>query len=179
VTARRKVIHLAAMGGSVIKEGHKMSSKITLYSGKLGEFKVTAASTNVDMPDVVEVINAKPKITYVDGVATDEVNAISLTVVDSKAIEVAKQAGLPVESMPSIVAEIQEPSLVSKLKSDVDKLVGQKLSTAEAQIALRWISHGNSGGWGGLKLILTQAKSPTTVPTTAKPFTRPLTTNNK
>lgn len=128
--------------------------KLTLSAGKVGTLRVNVDGCNVSVPDSIQVMTASKKNKYVGNHQTDEVEKITLKVMDTRAIEIANQANFDIAGMPSIFAEIQEPETVSRLVDHLDKLVGQQLSTAGASIALRWISFGNSGNWGGLKLIL-------------------------
>lgn len=135
------------------------TEKIKLNSNKLGTFFAEVAKTNVDVPAVIQIVSAIARNEYVNGVATDTVSKIAMQAIDEKAVEVAKAAGFELTDMPSFTVEIQDENLVEKLATQYESLVGKKLSTATAQVGLRWVSRGQSGSWGGLKLILTEIKA--------------------
>lgn len=138
------------------------TKKIKLNSTKIGEFVVKASETNVEIPQVIQIVHAVPRYQYVDGVATDTVAKIAMQAIDEKAVKVALDAGFELSEMPTFTVELQDNALVAELISQIDKLIGQKLSTGNSLIGLRWVSRSQSGSWGGLKLILTEIKTNTT-----------------
>lgn len=134
------------------------TEKIKLNSNKLGTLFSKANETNVDVPPVIQIVSATNRNKYIDGIATDTILKIAMQAIDIKAVEVAKTAGFELADMPTFTVEIQNEKLVEAFSAQSEKLVGQKLLTENAQIGLRWVSRGQTGSWGGLKLILPEIK---------------------
>ncbi|MDT2834337.1 hypothetical protein P7H70_09720 [Vagococcus carniphilus] len=135
--------------------------KLKLNSNKVGQLNIKSTESNIEVPSLIQIISARARNTYIEGTQTDTVEKIVMQAVDLKAVEVAKNAGFELEEMPSFTVEIMAPSLVTQLATEIEKLSGQILSTANSSIALRWVSRGSNGSWGGFKLILNDFKQAT------------------
>ncbi|MGX7030847.1 hypothetical protein ACWN8B_05740 [Vagococcus zengguangii] len=135
------------------------NQKLKLTGTKLGILVAKASETNVEIPTQIQIITATTRNEYVNGIATDTISKIALTALDEKAVQAATAAEIDLTDMPAFIVEIQDKNLVNKLATQTEKLIGQKLSTENSLIALRWVSKGQSGSWNGLKLILTQIKT--------------------
>lgn len=135
-----------------------IKKELKLNSTKIGQLTAKASETNIEVPTAIYVISGTAKNKYIDGMQTDTIQKIALQAVDLKAVEVAKNAGFELSEMPSFSVEIIDEKLVAQLATQIDKLVNRTLSTNNALISLKWISRGQSGNWGGLKLILNEIK---------------------
>ena len=129
---------------------------LKLNSTKIGQLTAKASETNVEVPTAIQIISATARNKYVDGIQTDTIVKIAMQAIDLKAVEVAKSAGFELSEMPSFTVEIVDEKLVAQLSAQTDKLAGQILSTNNSSISLKWISRGQSGNWGRLKLILNE-----------------------
>ncbi|WP_207941549.1 hypothetical protein DOK78_000318 [Enterococcus sp. DIV2402] len=134
------------------------TQKLKLSSNKLGQLNIKSTESNIEVPPLIQVISARARNAFIEGVQTDTVEKIVMQAVDLKAVEVAKAAGFELEEMPAFTVEITDAALVTQLATQIEKLNGRVLSTANSSIALRWVSRGQSGSWGGFKLILNDFK---------------------
>ena len=131
---------------------------LKLNSTKIGQLTAKASETNVEVPTAIQIISATARNKYVDGIQTDTIVKIAMQAIDLKAVEVAKSAGFELSEMPSFTVEIIDEKLVAQLSTQTENLVGKIISTNNSSVSLRWISRGQGGSWGGLKLVLDDVK---------------------
>src|SRR5699024_227970 len=127
---------------------------LSLSTTKLGDFTAKAKETNIEIPNEIMVIRAQPRYEYVDGVQTDSVSKIAIQAIDVKAVEAAKAVDIEITEMPTFSVEIIDKNIVTEHLSTINELENKVYTTENAQIKLKWTSRGWTGGWGELKLIL-------------------------
>ncbi|HEO7352107.1 TPA: hypothetical protein VBF02_001793, partial [Streptococcus agalactiae] len=65
--------------------------------------------------------------------------------------------GLDVSSVVPITVEVVGDENYLK-QIIVEDIIGKVIDLRSAYVGLKWVSRGNSGNWGGLKLILEELK---------------------
>ena len=127
--------------------------KISLNSTKLGELRFSVSE--VDAPQVAIITQARQVAKRNDNghVIENSVAKLNLSGIDIKLYQLMKQQGLDISSVVPITIEVVTDEATLK-RYKVDELIGEIVDLRSAKVALKWVSRGNSGGWGGLKLIL-------------------------
>lgn len=129
--------------------------KISLNSTKLGELRFPVSA--VTAPQAVVLTEARSTARRdMDGNAIDgSIAKIVLAGVDVQIAKVLKQQGLGVDGLVPITIELVSDEASLK-QVDIATLIGKVIDLRQAQVALKWVSRGNSGSWGGLKLVIDQ-----------------------
>lgn len=127
--------------------------KISLNSTKLGELRFSVSE--VDAPQVAIITQARQVAKRNDNgeVVENLVAKLNLSGIDIKLYQLMKQQGLDISSVVPITIEVVTDEATLK-RYKVDELIGKIVDLRSAKVALKRVSRGNSGGWGGLKLIL-------------------------
>lgn len=129
-------------------------TKISITSTEVG--KLTFPISAIEAPTIVLITEAKvrPRYDSKEQIA-DSCAKIALSGVDLKLAQLMKQQGLDIQGLVPIYIELvgDEPFL-KQFKPE--KMVNTVIDVRNAQVALRWVSRGTSGSWGGLKLIISE-----------------------
>ncbi|MCP1640396.1 hypothetical protein J2T50_002135 [Streptococcus gallinaceus] len=133
-----------------------MTSKFKLNSTKLGE--LTFSVSEIDAPAYGYVTEVKIKPTYNNGeVVENSIAKIVLNIIDVQLAKLLKQQGVDTSNIiPSQIEFIAEESTLKQYKAE--DMVNKVIDLRNAKVALRWVSRGSSGSWGGLKLIISEFK---------------------
>lgn len=128
--------------------------KISITSTEVG--KLTFPVSAIEAPSFILIAEAKARPRY-DG--KEQINGscakIALSGVDLKLAQLMKQQGLELQGLVPIYVElVGEESFLKQFKPE--NMVNTVIDIRNAQVALRWISRGSSGSWGGLKLIISE-----------------------
>lgn len=137
------------------------SKKPTLFSTKLGEIRFSIDS--IDAP-ALGLITSSRVTQSRDENGSPIAGTISKVVfhcVDLKVAKLFQTQGLDLSAAPIFTVELISNFDYMKQISEKE-LVGKAIDLRQAKVALRWVSRGNSGSWGGLKLILETLAIPTT-----------------
>ncbi|HFI0027383.1 TPA: hypothetical protein ACGOSU_000849 [Streptococcus suis] len=132
------------------------NEKFKLDSTKLGE--LTFSVSEIDAPALGYVCEVKFRPKYENGEAIENsVAKIALNLIDIQLAKLLKQQGLGISSIVPFHAEfIAEESVLKQYKAE--NMVNKVIDLRNAKVALRWVSRGSSGSWGGLKLIISEFK---------------------
>lgn len=124
--------------------------KISLNSTKLGELRFSVSE--VDAPQVAIITQARQVAKRNDNgdVIENSVAKLNLSGIDIKLYQLMKQQGLDISSVVPITIEVVTDEATLK-RYKVDELIGEIVDLRSAKVALKWVSRGNSGGWGWLK----------------------------
>lgn len=131
--------------------------KINLNSTKLGELRFSV--NEIEAPKVAIIISARSvaKRDNNGEVLDGTIAKLTLQGLDIKLYQLMKQQGLDVSGVVPITIELVSGE--SNLKQfNVEDLIGKVIDLRSAYVGLKWVSRGNSGNWGGLKLILEELK---------------------
>lgn len=130
--------------------------KIKLNSTKLGELKFSVSE--IDAPPVGFITEVKIRPRYDNGEPIENsVAKIILNLIDVQLANVLKQQGLDTSSIvPFQVEFIAEESILKQYRAE--DMVNKVIDLRNAKVALRWVAHGSTGNWGGLKLIISEFK---------------------
>lgn len=133
-------------------------NKISLNSTKLGELRFP--KTVIDAPDALLVIGARisPERDSNGNAIENSVAKVIITGIDYKTYQVLKSQGIDTSNVTPATVEFIAPDKASMAQVNPQDLIGKLLDVRDAQVALRWVSRGSSGSWGGLKLIVSQLK---------------------
>lgn len=133
-------------------------NKISLNSTKLGELRFPKSA--IDAPDALLITGARISAERdSNGNAIENsVAKVVITGIDYKTYQVLKGQGIDISNITPVTVEFIASDKASMTQVNPQDLVGKLLDVRDAQVALRWVSRGNSGSWGGLKLIVTQLK---------------------
>ncbi|HFH6707254.1 TPA: hypothetical protein ACGMCH_000923 [Streptococcus agalactiae] len=131
--------------------------KINLNSTKLGELRFSV--NEIEAPQVAIVTNAR-RVAKRDGngeVIDETIAKLTILVLDIKLYQLMNQQGLDVSSVVPITVEVVGDENYLK-QIIVEDIIGKVIDLRSAYVGLKWVSRGNSGNWGGLKLILEELK---------------------
>lgn len=131
--------------------------KINLNSTKLGELRFSV--NEIEAPQVAIVTNAR-RVAKRDGngeVIDGTIAKLTILVLDIKLYQLMNQQGLDVSSVVPITVEVVGDENYLK-QIIVEDIIGKVIDLRSAYVGLKWGSRGNSGNWGGLKLILEELK---------------------
>lgn len=133
-------------------------NKISINSAKLGELRFPKSA--IDAPDALLITGARISAERdSNGNAIENsVAKVVITGIDYKTYQVLKGQGIDISNISPVTVEFIASDKASMAQVNPQDLVGKLLDVRDAQVALRWVSRGNSGSWGGLKLIVTQLK---------------------
>lgn len=133
-------------------------SKISLNSTKLGELRFPVSA--VSAPDAIVVTGARisQERDAQGNVIENSIAKIVITGIDYKTYQLLKSQGIETDTITPITVEFISPDKATMAQVNVQELVGKLLDVRQSEVALKWVSRGNSGSWGGLKLIINQLK---------------------
>lgn len=133
-------------------EEHQMD-KISLNSTKLGELRFPADQFAV--PQVGQVVSARvtAKRDENNEPISGSVAKIALEVINFKTYQTIAREGEDISDLARIIVDVVAPENMLKQHTP-ETLMGKLIDLRSAKVALRWVSRGQSGSWGGLKLVL-------------------------
>lgn len=131
--------------------------KINLNSTKLGDLRFSV--NEINSPQVAMITNARvvAKRNNSGEVIDGKIAKLSLSGVDIKLYQLMHQQGLDVSGVIPITIEVVGDESYLK-QINVEDIVGKIIDLRSAYVGLKWVARGNSGNWGGLKLILEEVK---------------------
>ncbi|MDW8509795.1 hypothetical protein RF505_07570 [Streptococcus mutans] len=131
--------------------------KINLNSTKLGDLRFSV--NEINSPQVAMITNARvvAKRNNSGEVIDGTIAKLSLSGVDIKLYQLMHQQGLDVSGVIPITIEVVGDESYLK-QINVEDIVGKIIDLRSAYVGLKWVARGNSGNWGGLKLILEEVK---------------------
>lgn len=131
--------------------------KINLNSTKLGDLRFSV--NEINSPQVAMITNARvvAKRNNSCEVIDGTIAKLSLSGVDIKLYQLMHQQGLDVSGVIPITIEVVGDESYLK-QINVEDIVGKIIDLRSAYVGLKWVARGNSGNWGGLKLILEEVK---------------------
>ena len=131
--------------------------KINLNSTKLGDLRFSV--NEINSPQVAMITNARvvAKRNNSGEVIDGTIAKLSLSGVDIKLYQLMHQQGLDVSGVIPITIEVVGDESYLK-QINVEDIVGKIIDLRSAYVGLKWVARGNSGNWGGLKLILEEIK---------------------
>ena len=134
-----------------------MDTKTSIHETHVGN--ITFSQDTFNVPSVGEVFSARiAQKRDIDGNVIDgTVDKIILEVVNYKRLQAIIADGGSKEELLKIHLEYVADEETLKLCNPKD-LVGKLLDLRNAEVKLRWVFRGNSGSWGGLKLICSTLK---------------------
>lgn len=128
-------------------------NKISLNTTKLGELRLPAEPFAVPQVGQVVVARSTAKRDKNGEPINGSVAKIALEVVNFKTYQTISRDGGDISDLAHIYIDVLAPEATLKQYAP-ETLVGQLIDLRTANVALRWISRGQSGSWGGLKLVL-------------------------
>lgn len=133
------------------------SSKTPLNTTRLGE--VRFSSDQFDVPEVGQVKSVRfSQRRDSDGKVIDgSRDKIIMEVVNYKTLQIVKRSGGSEADLATNTLEYVTDEAVLKGYKAED-LIGRILDLRQADVALKWVSRGASGSWGGFKLICSTLK---------------------
>ena len=131
--------------------------KINLNSTKLGDLRFSV--NEINSPQVAMITNARvvAKRNNSGEVIDGTIAKLSLSGVDIKLYQLMHQQGLDVSGVIPITIEVVGDESYLK-QINVEDIVGKIIDLRSAYVGFKWGARGNSGNWGGLKLILEEVK---------------------
>ena len=127
--------------------------KINLNATKLGQVRFSKDSFSV--PNFGTVVSARASVKRDENgkPIQNSIAKIQLELVNSKTLNMVLQDGGDIADLATFSAEVvAEEEVLSRF--NLESLVGKSISLKNAQVALKRVSRGSEGSWGGFKLVL-------------------------
>ena len=127
--------------------------KINLNATKLGQVRFSKDSFSV--PNFGTVVSARASVKRDENgkPIQNSIAKIQLELVNSKTLNMVLQDGGDIADLATFSAEVvAEEEVLSRF--NLESLVGKSITLKNAQVALKWVSRGSEGSWGGFKLVL-------------------------
>ena len=127
--------------------------KINLNATKLGQVRFSKDSFSV--PNFGTVVSARASVKRDENgkPIQNSIAKIQLELVNSKTLNMVLQDGGDIADLATFSAEVvAEEEVLSRF--NLESLVGKSISLKNAQVALKLVSRGSEGSWGGFKLVL-------------------------
>lgn len=133
-------------------------TKMSLNSTKLGELRFPVSA--ISAPDAIVVTGARitQERDSQGNAIENSIAKIVLTGIDFKTYQILKSQGIETDNITPATVEYISADKVSMAQVKIEELVGKLLDVRQSEVALKWVSRGNSGSWGGLKLVVNQLK---------------------
>lgn len=128
-------------------------TKINLNATKLGQVRFSKDSFSV--PNFGTVVSARASVRRDENgkPIPNSIAKIQLELVNSKTLNMILQDGGDIADLATFSAEVvAEEEVLSRF--NLENLAGKSISLKNAQVALKWVSRGSEGSWGGFKLVL-------------------------
>lgn len=127
--------------------------KISLNATKLGELRFPAELFAVPQVGQVVIARSTAKRDENGEPINGSIAKIVLEAINFKTFQTISREGGDISDLAHVYIDVVAPEATLK-QYEPETLVGKLIDLRTAKVALRWVSRGQSGSWGGLKLIL-------------------------
>ncbi|MFR9273360.1 MAG: hypothetical protein ACLVO2_12735 [Clostridia bacterium] len=131
--------------------------KTPLNTTKLGEVRLPISL--FDAPEVGQIKSARfsPRRDSNGNVIEGSLGKITLEVINFKLLQVMiKNGGSEADLSPVTLEYVTDEAILKGYKAE--DLIGRILDLRQSEVALKWVSRGASGSWGGFKLVCSTLK---------------------
>lgn len=132
-------------------------SKLSLNTTKLGEVRLPISLFEALEAGQVMSVRFSPRRDSDGNVIEGSREKATMEVVNFKTLQIVKKNGGSASDLATNTLDyVADEAILKGYKAE--DLIGKILDLRQAEVALKWVSRGASGSWGGFKLVCSTLK---------------------